>query len=91
MLPPLAGSVTVNGSALTAVPPGVMTLIGPLVAFGGTRARIRVIETTSKSREPTPLNCTSVAPGKWVPVRVTRDPGGPLVGLNRVRVGGSAA
>ena len=85
----ISTTVTVKGSALTAVPPGVTTLIGPLVASGGTMARILVIETTSNSRELTRLNRTSVTPRKWVPVTVTLVPTGPLAGVNPVMFGGS--
>ena len=70
----VGGGTTVKGSALTAMPPGVTTLIGPLVAPGGTTASMPVPDTTSNSTAPTPLNRTSVAPRKWVPVRVTRVP-----------------
>ena len=58
------GGTTVKCSALTAVPPGVTTLIGPLVAPEGTTASMLVPDTTSNSTALTPLNKTSVAPRK---------------------------
>ena len=73
---------------LTAVPPGVTTLIGPLVAPEGTTASMLVADTTSNMGALTLLNKTSVAPRKWVPVKVTRVPAGPAVGVKRVKVGG---
>ena len=48
--------VTVKGSALTAMPPGVTKPIGPLVAPGGTTASMLVPDTTSNSAALTPLN-----------------------------------
>ena len=63
--------VTVKCSALTAVPPGVTTLIGPLVAPGGTMTSILVPDTISNSGALTPLNSIEVASKRWVPARVT--------------------
>ena len=87
----VGGNTTVKGSALTAVPPGVTTLIGPLVAPEGTTASMLLPDTTSNSGALTPLNATAVASLRWVPVSVTRAPTGPRVGLNRVRVGGTTS
>ena len=83
--------VTVKYSALTAVPPGATTLIGPLVAPGGTMTSILVPDTISNSRALTPLNSMEVASNSLVPVRVTRVPTGPLVGVNWVMVGERAS
>jgi len=52
--------VTRKFVALTAVPSGVETRIGPVVAEGGTVARISVEETTVKFAELTLLNETLV-------------------------------
>ena len=60
----VGGGTTVNVSALTAVPSGVTTLIGPLVAPEGTTASMLVPDTTSKTTALTRLNRTAVAPRK---------------------------
>src|SRR5207248_2551462 len=91
---PLAGEklvivgplTTVNELELVAVPPGVVTLSGPLVAPAGTVAWIAVAEVTVKLAL-TPLNATTVAPVKLVPLIVTLVPTGPLVGEKLVIVG----
>ena len=72
---------------LVAVPPGVVTLSGPVVAPLGTFARIAVSEVTVNLAALTPLNLTAVAPVKFVPLIVTLLPTGPLVGVNVVIVG----
>ena len=74
--------------ALVAVPPGVVTWIGPLpLAPLGTMAVIWVLETTVKLVAAVPLKVTEVAPVKLVPLMVTWVPTGPLVGVNEVIVG----
>jgi len=73
--------------ALVAVPPEVVTLIGPVVAPLGTVAEIEVAEFTVKLAL-TPLKVTVVAPVKLVPLIVTVVPTGPLVGVKLVIVGG---
>jgi hypothetical protein len=80
-------AVTAKLPALVAVPPGVVTLTGPVVAPAGTIAWIAVSEATVKVA-PTPLNATAVAPVKLVPLIVTLVPTGPLVGAKLVIVGG---
>jgi hypothetical protein len=80
-------TVTVKLFALVAVPPGVVTLSGPVVAPVGTVARIDVDEITVKVAALTPLNVTAVAPVRSVPLIVTAVPTGPLVGLKLVIVG----
>jgi hypothetical protein len=75
--------------ALVAVPSGVVTLIGPLVAPLGTVACIVVAELTEKLAL-VPLNVTAVAPVKFVPLIVTLVPAGPLVGVKLVITGGLA-
>src|SRR5438477_562074 len=78
---------TVNELALLAVPPGVVTLTGPVVAPAGTVAWIAVSEVTVKVAL-IPLNVTEVAPLKFVPLIVTLVPTGPLVGVKLAIVGG---
>src|SRR2546427_92717 len=79
-------TATVKLLALVAVPPEVVTLIGPVVAPLGTVAEIEVAEFTVKLAL-TPLKVTVVAPVKLVPVIVTLVPTGPLVGGMLVIVG----
>ena len=76
---PLAGvklvirGATVKLVALVAVPPGVVTAIGPVVALPGTVIVICVPELTVKGAAR-PLSLTEVAPMKFVPVIVTGTP-----------------
>src|SRR2546425_9356556 len=79
--------MTVKLLALVAVPPDVVTLIGPVVAPLGRVVAIEVDEFTVKLAA-TPLMVTDVAPVKFVPVIVTLAPTGPLVGEKLVIVGG---
>jgi hypothetical protein len=80
-------AVTVKLVALAAVPPGVVTLIVPLVAPVGTTAVICVAESTVKLVAAVRLNVTSVAPVRFVPVMTTVVPTGPLIGTNETIVG----
>src|SRR2546428_13120435 len=82
-------TATVRVLALEAVPPEVVTLIGPVVAPLGTVAEIEVAEFTVKLAL-VPLNRTAVAPVKFVPLIVTVVPTGPLVGVKLVIVGALA-
>ena len=80
-----------NALALVAVPTGVVTLIGPVVAPVGTVAWIAVSEATVKLVALTPLKVTAVAPVKFVPLSVTLVmTGGPFVGVKLVIVGGGS-
>jgi hypothetical protein len=91
---PLAGvkdeivgaGMTVKLEALVAVPPGVVTLMGPVVAPAGTVAVIWVAESTANEAEA-PLKRAAVAPVKAVPVTVTFVPTGPLAGVKDEIVG----
>ena len=74
-------TVTANGEALTAVPPGVAMEIGPLVAVAGTLAVICVSDSTVYEAG-TSLNVTAEAPVKADPVIVTMVPIGPDAGTN---------
>jgi hypothetical protein len=80
----------VKGCADVAVPPGVMTARGPVVAPAGTVVAIVVGLVTVKPAA-VPLKVTLVAPVRLVPVRVTGIPTGPEVGEKSVRVGGALA
>src|SRR5438034_1248624 len=82
-------AVTVKLLELVAVPPGVVTLMGPVVAPLGTVAEIEVEEVTEKLAL-VPLKVTAVAPVKFVPLIVTVNPTCPLVGVKLVIVGGLA-
>ena len=81
-----SGLVIVKLALLVAVPPGVVTLIVPVVAPAGTVAVIWVSLFTAKAAV-VPLNFTAVAPLRLLPVMVTLVPTGPLVGANELRVG----
>jgi len=87
--------LTVKFVALVAVPPGVVTLILPVVAPAGTVAVICVAEFTVKDVALVVLNFTELVvkfvpltvPLKFVPVIVTDVPTGPNAGANEVIVG----
>ncbi|HKZ75432.1 MAG TPA: hypothetical protein VJ259_02085, partial [Actinomycetota bacterium] len=83
-------AVTVKFWALVPVPPGVVTLIFPVVAPEGTVAVICVPVLTVNVVAAVLLNVTAVAPVKLVPVITTGVPTGPLVGLKLVTVGAPA-
>src|SRR5437879_5335809 len=80
-------TLTVKLLVLVAVPPGVATLSGPVVAPAGTVAWMAVADVTVKLAL-TPLNVTAVTPAKFVPLMVTLLPNSPLVGVKLVMVGG---
>jgi hypothetical protein len=79
--------ITVKLAVLVAVPAGVVTLTGPVVAVAGTVAWMVVSEVTENVVAFTPLNVTAVAPVKLAPVIVTVVPLVPLVGEKLVIVG----
>jgi len=81
--------VTVNEPDDVAVPPGVTTEIGPVVAPLGTAVEIW-LASAIENVAPVLLNFTIVAPVKFVPVSVTLVPTGPLVGETVVIVGAAA-
>ena len=83
----IVGGGTVKLVRLDPVPPGVVTLIGPVVAVAGTVTVIWVAEFTVNVVAATLLNVTEVAPVKFVPVSVTDVPASPDVGVNDVIVG----
>jgi hypothetical protein len=76
----------VKSVELIAVPPGAVTLIGPLVAPLGTAAVICVSEVTVKEVD-VPLKAAAVAAVRFEPVIVTLVPAGPPVGVKELRVG----
>src|SRR5882757_9538713 len=78
--------VTVNEPDDVAVPPGVTTEIGPVVAPLGTEVEIW-LATVIENVAAVTLNLTLVAPVKLVPVSVTLVPTCPLVGETAVIVG----
>jgi hypothetical protein len=82
----VGGLTTVKLLPLVAVPPGVVTLSGPVVAPAGTVAWIAVADVTVKLAA-VPLNVTDVAPVKFVPLIVTFVPSGPLAGVKPEIVG----
>jgi hypothetical protein len=82
--------VTRNLAALVAVPPGVVTEIGPLVAAAGTVAVSSVYETAVNVVAATPLKRTAVAPASAPPEIVTDVPTGPEPGRNE-RIAGRIA
>src|SRR5206468_13044643 len=77
---PAGAVVTVKFDPLVAVPPGVVTPIGPVDALAGTVAVICASETTLMDDAAVPLNVTAVAPVKPLPLIETDVPGGPLAG-----------
>ena len=84
----IEGGVIVNAVLLVAVPAGVVTRMGPVVAPAGTVAWIAVAEFTVNVAS-TPLNCTAVAPLKLVPLMVTLVPIKPVAGVKLVMDGGA--
>ena len=78
--------VTTKLVVVVAVPPGVVTAIGPVAAPVGTVAVSDVSDTTVNGAL-VPAKVTLVAPVKPVPLIVTVVPTGPLVGLNDAMVG----
>ena len=88
MLVSVGAATTVKLEPLTPVPPGVVTLMAPVVAPAGTAAVIEVALTTVKLLADRPLNITAVAPVKSVPVRATLVPATPLVGEKLESAGG---
>ncbi|HMI52156.1 MAG TPA: hypothetical protein VK525_11625 [Candidatus Saccharimonadales bacterium] len=73
-------------AADVAVPPGVVAVILPVVAPGGTPAVIFVLLFTVNVAV-VPLNFTALAPVKFVPVTATLVPVVPVVGVKLVMVG----
>src|SRR5918996_505023 len=81
-------SVTVKLVLLVAMPPGVVTRIGPVLAPLGTFTVIEVaVGVPTTEVISTPLKVTELTPVKLVPVIVTSVPTGPLVGVKLVMVG----
>lgn len=85
----VGAATTVKFVLLTAIPPGVVTEVGPVVAFGGTLATI--FAPLNLKVAMTPLKVTCVAPFRLLPVMVTALPTPPLVGEKLVIVGGRFA
>lgn len=66
----------IKAVALTAVPFGVLTVIGPLVALVGTVAETDWLKETLNAAG-TPLNRTDVAVSRLAPLMVMLSPGRP--------------
>lgn len=81
---------TVKLEELVAVPPGVVTEIGPVATADGATAVIEEAFTTLKLLALVPLNFTAVAPVNAVPVKVTVVPAPPMLGVKDVRVGATS-
>ena len=77
---------TVNGVELVAVPTGVVTVMGPVVALVGTVTEMEVPEVTTNVAA-VPLNLTALAPVKLTPEIVTVVPGSPRTGVKPVIAG----
>jgi hypothetical protein len=86
LMPVILGPVTVNEPVLVAVPPGVVSVIFPVVAPLGTTAVTLVLE-TDVNAAAVPLNFTEVTPVKFVPWIVTVVPTLPFTGLKLEIVG----
>ena len=86
----VAGTVTVKGVLLTAVPVALVTEITPDVPVP-TVAVIVVGETTVNEVAAVPPKVTEVVPVKFVPAIVTTVPAGPLAGEKLVMVGNAGA
>jgi hypothetical protein len=82
----VGGATIVKELALVAVPPGVVTMIGPVVAFAGTVAVIWDADFTL-NEALTPSKVTFVVPERFVPLMVTNVPIVPLVGVKLEIVG----
>jgi hypothetical protein len=71
---------------LVAVPPGVVTVILPVVAPGGSVA-ITLLSFTNVNAADDPLNRTALTPVKWFPLIVTKVPATPPEGEKPLMVG----
>ena len=85
-LPPTPAYCTVKLAELVAVPAAFLTLMGPVLAPGGTVVFICVSETRVKFAR-LPLKVTNVTPVKFEPVIATSVPLGPLVDEKEVITG----
>jgi len=74
---------------LRPMPPGVVTEIGPLLAFAGTLAMIFMPLNLKPALAP--LNATCIAPFRLLPLIVTAVPTPPLAGVKLLMVGGAFA
>src|SRR2546428_2051733 len=79
----VGGGTTVNAALLVAVPAGVVTLSGPVVAPTGTVAWIAVTADTDTPALHA-LNHTAVPPVRLKPMMVTLVPAGPLAAAKLV-------
>ena len=70
------------------IPPVAVTVMAPVLAPAGTVTVSFVSEFTVNAGAFVPLKLTRVVPVKFVPVRTTTAPGGPIAGVNDVIAGG---
>ena len=82
------GAGTTKPAGLMAVPAGVLTRTGPLVAPAGTTKVSCVAELTVKLAAAVAFTVTRVAPVRSVPVTTTLLPTGLLAGFRLLMVGG---
>ena len=85
----VGAGITVKLPALVAVPPGVVTAMGPLVALSGTVAVILLPLLLIVNSALAPPNITLVTPLRLWPLIVTDAPGPPLDGEKLVIAGGA--
>ena len=83
-----AAGTTTNGVALVPLPLAVVTATAPVAAPAGTRAVIRVSETTVNAPDGAAPKVTAVARVKRAPVNVTTVPVRPDAGSMPVTAGG---
>ena len=88
-IPVMVGVSTMKLELLVAVPPGVVTVIGPVVAPIGTETVSCVAELTaiSNALTATPLKATALAPSRFVPVMTTEVSVPPSPGVKPAMVG----
>ena len=86
-VPEVLAATGVKLPVLVAVPPGVVTVIFPVVIPEGITAVICVALSTTNEVAATPLKLTVVAPVKLVPVMTTLSPVQAVVGVKLVIVG----
>ena len=86
-----AGS-TVKLLPLTAIPPGVTSEIGPVLALEGIPVTVICVgELTLKLSSGTPLRRIRVVPVRFVPVMTKAPPGAPWLGVKPAMVGAAWA
>ena len=82
----VGAGIKVKAPGLVAVPPGVVTVMAPVVPLP-TAAVMQVALATVKADAALPPNFTTLAPLKPLPLMVTTVPAPPPLGVNEVMVG----